>query len=581
MVVAGVVVHARTPKLELQVQHLTTKFAPAGHTKHPRTARIEFFVRDTDPRAVVQIVGPQRQRVRTLYRGPLAAYKSVTYHWNGRTDAGKLASPNEKIPPASRAPGSGPRHGLSAGDPAPRRGRVVNASAAQFIGILIACGAAAGALLAGDARLRYGCALVALMAAPMLIAGDVWDSSRLVALRHPPEKLAVVVVVAIAGAAVVAAVFRRFPWSFPIAAFAVLPLRVPVHVGSQTSHLLVPLYVVIAGGVLCFGYAALRGRSERGDDAPPAHPATLRDSTAVVWLYRVLAATLVLYAIQSAYSVDVSNAIENASFFLVPFALLFVMLGEVRWSDRLLGWVLVTVSAVALVFAGVAFWEYAARDLLLSKGDLLASNQLHLYFRVNSLFYDPNILGRALALVLVALGAYLAWARNTGLAIAAAVVAGILLAALALSFSITGFAALIAGLLVVMALRWGIRWAVGAGVVIVAAMAIFFAVSGVGTRGPRLVGQGRRCHQRPGEPDQRRLSPHQGPPDLGLRIRLLRDGVQGQDRLEREDHRLAQRAADRRRRAGRHRPDRLRGAGGARADRPARRARAALSARRP
>jgi O-antigen ligase len=356
----------------------------------------------------------------------------------------------------------------------------VNASAAQFIGILIACGAAAAALLARDARLRYGCALVALIAAPALIAGDVWGSSRLVALRHPPEKLAVVIIAAVVAAAVVAAIFRRWPWSFPIATFAVLPLRVPVHVGGQTSHLLVPLYLVIAGAVLCFGYAALRGRSERADGAPEAHPASLRDSTALAWLHRVLAATLVLYAIQSAYSVDVSNAIENASFFLVPFALLFVMLGEVRWSDRLLGWVLVTVSAVALVFAGVAFWEYAARDLLLSKGDLLASNQLHLYFRVNSLFYDPNILGRALALVLVALGAYLAWARNTRLAIAAVVVAAILLAALALSFSITGFVALLAGLLVVMALRWGLRWAVAAGVAIVVATAIFFAASGVG-----------------------------------------------------------------------------------------------------
>jgi O-antigen ligase len=132
------------------------------------------------------------------------------------------------------------------------------------------------------------------------------------------------------------------------------------------------------------------------------------------------------------------------------------------------------------VFAGVAFWEYAVRDLLLSKGDLLASNQLHLYFRVNSLFYDPNILGRALALVIVALGAYLAWTRRTALAIAAAAVGGILLAALALSFSITGFVALIAGLLVVMALRWGLWWAVGAGLAIVAAAAIFFAVSGVG-----------------------------------------------------------------------------------------------------
>ena len=53
---------------------------------------------------------------------------------------------------------------------------------------------------------------------------------------------------------------------------------------------------------------------------------------------------------------------------------------------------------MALVFAGVAFAEYAARDLLLSRGDLLQSNQLHLYFRVNSLFYDPNLFGRDLAL---------------------------------------------------------------------------------------------------------------------------------------------------------------------------------------
>jgi O-antigen ligase len=355
----------------------------------------------------------------------------------------------------------------------------MTASAAQFIGILIACGAAAGALLARDARLRYGCALIALIAAPALIAGDVWDSSRVAALRHPPEKLAIVVIGAVVAAAVVAAIFRRWPWSFPLATFAVLPLRVPVHVGGQTSHLLVPLYLVIAGGVLCFGYAALRGGTDRGDGAPRSNPAALRDSPAVVWLYRVLAATLLLYAIQTAYSVDVSNAIENASFFLVPFALLFVMLGEVRWTERLLGWVLVTVSAVALLFAAVAFWEYAVRDLLLSKGDLLASNQLHLYFRVNSLFYDPNILGRALALVLVALGAYLAWARNTRLAIAAGVVAAVLLAALALSYSITGFVALIAGLLVVMALRWGIRWAVAIGLAIVAAAAIFFAVSGV------------------------------------------------------------------------------------------------------
>jgi len=91
----------------------------------------------------------------------------------------------------------------------------VTASVPQFLGMLIACGAAAGALLARDARLRYGCALVALIAAPVLIAGDVWGSSRLVALRHPPEKLAVAVAAAVVVAAAVAAIFRRWPWSFP------------------------------------------------------------------------------------------------------------------------------------------------------------------------------------------------------------------------------------------------------------------------------------------------------------------------------------------------------------------------------
>jgi putative inorganic carbon (HCO3(-)) transporter len=356
----------------------------------------------------------------------------------------------------------------------------VKASAPEFAGMLIACGSAATAMMARDARIRYAAAAVALVAAPALLLGDVWDTSRVISLRHPPEKLAAACVAAVVAAAVVAAIFRRWEWAFPIAVFAVLPLRVPVAVGGQTSHLLVPLYLVIAGGVLSFGYAALRGPGAERDGGPVPHPATLRSSALIVWLYRVLAATLVLYAIQTLYSVDVSNAIENACFFLVPFALLFAMLGEVRWSDRLLGWVLVTVTAVSLVFAAVAFWEIATRDLLLSRGDLLASNQLHLYFRVNSLFYDPNILGRDLALVLVALGAYLAWARSGRLAIAAAASAAILLATLALSYSITGFVALIAGLLVVLAMRWGLRWAVGAGIAIVAAAAIFFAASGVG-----------------------------------------------------------------------------------------------------
>jgi O-antigen ligase len=159
---------------------------------------------------------------------------------------------------------------------------------------------------------------------------------------------------------------------------------------------------------------------------------------------------------------------------------MLMLLGEVRWTDRVLGGVLIAVAGMALIFAGVAFAEYAAHDLLLSRGDLLQSNQLHLYFRVNSLFYDPNVLGRYLALTLIALGAYLAWSRGARAPIAAAVVAGILLGALALSYSITSFAALIAGLLVVAALRWSVRWGLATGAAILVCGAIFLLVSGTG-----------------------------------------------------------------------------------------------------
>ena len=66
----------------------------------------------------------------------------------------------------------------------------MTASALQLVGILIACGSAAASLLARNPRVRYAAAAVALIAAPLLVAGDVWHSTRLVELRHHPAKLA-------------------------------------------------------------------------------------------------------------------------------------------------------------------------------------------------------------------------------------------------------------------------------------------------------------------------------------------------------------------------------------------------------
>ncbi len=92
---AGVVVYARTPNLELEVIDIPRKFSPNGDG-YRDSAKIRFYVRDSDPHAIVQIVGPHRRRVRTLYRGPLTAEERVSLRWNGRMASGRLADPRDR-----------------------------------------------------------------------------------------------------------------------------------------------------------------------------------------------------------------------------------------------------------------------------------------------------------------------------------------------------------------------------------------------------------------------------------------------------------------------------------------------------
>jgi O-antigen ligase len=101
--------------------------------------------------------------------------------------------------------------------------------------------------------------------------------------------------------------------------------------------------------------------------------------------------------------------------------------------------------------------------------EVIAANEVHTYFRVNSLFWDPNVLGRYLVLAILLLAAWMVWTRETQRAVAAACACGVLLGALALTFSQSSLVALLAGLVALAALRWGLRWGVAA--VVVAALA--------------------------------------------------------------------------------------------------------------
>ena len=167
-------------------------------------------------------------------------------------------------------------------------------------------------------------------------------------------------------------------------------------------------------------------------------------------------ASVVLYAVQSAYSPDFDRALSQVIFFYVPFALLFALLVRIEWTPRLLGRCLVVLLALAVAFVGIGFVEYARRELLLNP-KVISSNQLESYFRVNSLFFDPNIYGRFLATVMIGITAVLLWSRRTALVAGCACALVLLWAGLVLTLSQSSFTALLAGLAVLGGLRWGAR----------------------------------------------------------------------------------------------------------------------------
>jgi O-antigen ligase len=253
----------------------------------------------------------------------------------------------------------------------------------------------------------------------------------------------VIVAAVLAAAAVIAGlvvVMRSNADAFPLLAVLALPFRLPISAEGRTVNLLIPLYLVVAAGVLAHLLPRLRRREERG-------PNTLE------WL---LLASLALYALQTLYSSDRGKAAENLAFFYVPFALLFVLLRDVHWRRELLLRCLGIAVALAVTFAGIGFVEYTRKELFLNP-KVVAANQFDNYFRVNSLFFDPNIYGRFLALVMIAVTAVVLWWRNMRGVLAAAAVLAWLLAGLVTSFSQSSIAALLLGLAVLAAYRWSVR----------------------------------------------------------------------------------------------------------------------------
>ncbi|HSO97777.1 MAG TPA: O-antigen ligase family protein [Solirubrobacteraceae bacterium] len=331
------------------------------------------------------------------------------------------------------------------------------------VGIVMLALLAAGALLARGPRERALSVAGALVLAPALLLADIWQSPQLsVVHRHPLPALAAAAVAL--GLLVLAAraLADRPALVAPLAVVA-LPFRIPISVGGATSNLLVPLYLVVGAGALAMVLRGLRANA--------VSPASGRGAVRV--LEGLLALVIVLYAVQSVYSPYFEKALQQTVFFYVPFTLLFCLLRELDWDGRLVGRCLRAVVALAIVFALLGFVEYGTKTLLLNP-KLIAANDVHAYFTVNSVFFDPDIFGRFLAIVMIALAGLLLRERERREELGLIGLLAVLWCGLVLTLSRSSLAALLVGLGVLAALRWRVRaiLPVVAGVVVVGAIAL-------------------------------------------------------------------------------------------------------------
>lgn len=331
-------------------------------------------------------------------------------------------------------------------------------------GLLAAAGAAAAAILLPPGRRRGAAMAVALLLCPVLIAGDQWHSAQIADFRTDEPRLAALLLLGLVAIAALAWAFERLPLALPLAIVFALPFRIPLSAGGDTANLLVPLYLVIAAGVAAslvrWTRSPREGAGGADGAARPGGGAT-GAARAAAWLPWALALVVVLYAAQALYSEDFSKGLQSACFFYVPFAVAYALLREVRWSRRLLGAVFVLVAAQALAFVLVGSVEYLTRSLFWND-QVIRSNEFHTYFRVNSVFWDPNIYGRYLALVATIATAALLWTRGSRrLALLTALI-GLVWIGLVQTYSQSSYIALLCGLATLAAVRWSPRWTAAA-----------------------------------------------------------------------------------------------------------------------
>jgi len=291
-------------------------------------------------------------------------------------------------------------------------------------------GAAAAAALLGRSKWIVVPGFAVLAVAEILLGLSLVTRGDLEPAFSSVPRLAAVV---FGAGALLAATFAlyRFPAWTPVALLVAAPFRIPVGFAGDDVLLLLPLYFVLAAAVLAFVARVLAGAELKPIPLVFAGPA---------------AAFALLSAVSLSWSTDARNGTIALVFFLLPFSALAAVVARSpfeRWTPRALATALVS---LACAFTAVGLWQLRSGDLFFAP-DLEVGNAYTTFFRVTSVFKDPSIYGRHLALGIVVLVVAL-WLGRIGLLAGSALVA-FLWAGLYFSYSQSSMVALAAGIFAV------------------------------------------------------------------------------------------------------------------------------------
>ena len=258
---------------------------------------------------------------------------------------------------------------------------------------------AVGALaaIAGRGRVVVLAGLAGIAAAEVMLASELVPGSLTGKLASAGGAAGLVLGIPLLAA--LAWLFIRWPALVPPVVVAAAPFRLPFDIGAghrlfiglgENGALgrLVPLYAVLAGAGVALVWRVVRGEIPKPIPLEVALPAGLLAglmTLSLLWAY------------------DEPAARDRLAFFILPFSALLALVARApfrAWLPRVLA---IETVAIGCLLAVVGLGEASVHRLLFYDSKLDVANTYTSYFRVTSLFDDPSIYARHLAVAITVL----------------------------------------------------------------------------------------------------------------------------------------------------------------------------------